>query len=324
MFYYHDGLFHYFTASQNSFIFSNMDNTNKGGSHKNIWYGLGRQRIEIPRPVLKSRVFNNALLKQLYICSLGYYPKAAGHFTQRKKGLPENFLFYCVDGAGWYKIAGKRYEVGANEFFILPQHIAHAYGSNEENPWSIYWIHFGGEQLPHFNSMLTVQTHFKPSFIKSSNDIFSSFSKIYRTLELGYSIDNLMFANMCLFHYLTLFIYNPKHFVVVQDKINCIDSAILFMQEHINENVSLNELSALYNYSTSRFSNLFREKTGYSPIDYFIQMKMQKATQQLDFTDQPVKEIAFYLGFDDPYYFSRRFTKVIGMSPTKYRSIKKD
>jgi AraC-like DNA-binding protein len=96
------------------------------------------------------------------------------------------------------------------------------------------------------------------------------------------------------------------------------------MQEHINENITLQELSKHYNYSASRFSSLFKQKTGYSPIDYFIQMKMQKASQQLDFTDHSVKDIAMSMGFDDPYYFSKRFRKIIGMSPKQYRTLKKD
>ena len=79
---------------------------NKDGSHKNIWYGAGRQRIEIPKTILKSRVNSNSLLRHLHICSIGYYPKAKDHFTYRKKGLPENFLFYCVDGNGWFQIEG--------------------------------------------------------------------------------------------------------------------------------------------------------------------------------------------------------------------------
>jgi len=299
--------------------------TKKGGSHKNIWHGIGRQRIEIPKPVLKSRVQNNPWLKQLYICSLGYYPQAQGHYTYRKKGLPENFLFYCVDGYGWYKIGDKQFDVGPNEFFILPQNIEHAYGSAVENPWSIYWIHFGGEQLPNFNEMHAVKEHFKPFYIKSSSEITTLFSKIYKTLELGYSIDNLMFTNMCLSYYITLFLYNSKHYKVnANEKNDVVDSAILYMQEQIDNNISLNDLSSHFNYSTSRFSNLFKHKTGYAPIDYFIQMKMQKASQQLDFTDRSIKDIAISLGFDDPYYFSRRFRKVIGMSPAKYRAIKKD
>jgi AraC-like DNA-binding protein len=96
------------------------------------------------------------------------------------------------------------------------------------------------------------------------------------------------------------------------------------MQEHIDDNITLTDLCKHFNYSSSRFSSLFKQKTGYAPIDYFIQLKMQKATQQLDFTDRSIKHIAMNMGFDDPYYFSKRFRKIIGMSPKKYRMIKKD
>jgi len=290
------------------------------GSHKNIWYGAGRQRIEIPKTILKSRVNSNPLLRHLHIYSIGYYPKAKDHYTYRKKGLPENFLFYCVSGHGWYEINNQHYEVAPNEFFILPQNVQHSYGSSAENPWSIYWIHFGGDSLPQLNKVQAVQKHFKPFYIKNNGDIIPLFSKIYKTLELGYSIDNLLFANMCLSQFLTLFIYNSRHYeAAASDKADCVDSAILFMQEHIKDNISLNELSKQYNYSVSRFSNLFKQKTGYAPIDYFVQMKMQKACQQLDFTNRSVKDIAFSMGFDDPYYFSKRFKIIIGMSPKKYR-----
>lgn len=299
-----------------------MKETNKEGSRKNIWYGTGRQRIEIPRTILKARVQSNLLLRHLHICSIGYYPKAKDHYTYRKKGLPENFLFYCVDGHGWYKIGNQRYEIGPNEFFILPQNVEHAYGSSEEHPWSIYWIHFGGDSLPEMNEVHAVQQHFKPYRVKNNGDVIPLFTKIYKTLELGYSIDNLLFANMCLSHFLALFIYNARHYAETDsDKMDCVDNAILYMQDHINENISLNELSALYNYSVSRFSNLFKQKTGYAPIDYFVQMKMQKACQQLNFTDRSVKDIAFSMGFDDPYYFSKRFRTIIGMSPKKYRTL---
>jgi AraC family transcriptional regulator of arabinose operon len=301
-----------------------MDQNIKEGSYKNIWHGLGRQRIEIPKSVLKSNVYHRRLLSQFYICSLGYYPQAKGHYTYRKKGLPENFLFYCIDGKGWYKLGDQKFNVNPNEFFILPQNEEHAYGSDEKEPWTIYWIHFGGELLPYFNQTKIVQDHYKPYHIKSSDEIMLLFSKIYKTLELGYSIDNLMYANMCLTYFLTLFIYNSKHYTTnATDKSSPIENAILYMQENIHNNLSLQELSTHYNYSPSRFSSLFKQKTGYAPIDYFIQLKMQKATQLLDFTEKSIKDVAQTFGFDDPYYFSRRFRKIIGMSPKKYRSINK-
>jgi len=299
--------------------------TKNGVSHKNVWYGLGRQRIEIPRSVIKSTVQQNPLLKSLFVCGLGYYPKAEGHYTYRKKGLPENFLFYCTDGYGWYKLGGKEYRVQPNEFFILPANVEHAYGSDKAHPWTIHWVHFGGESLAHFNSLHAVEKHFQPRYVKSTDHVTQLFSKMYKTLELGYSIDNLLFVNMNFSHLLTMFIYNNKHFdAASNEKDDFIENAIRYMQEHIHENISLNELCAQYNYSVSRFSSLFKQKTGYAPIDYFIQMKMQKASQQLDFTDKSIKNIAITMGFEDPYYFSRRFRKIIGMSPKKYRSLQKD
>lgn len=297
---------------------------NKEGSYKNIWYGAGRQRIEIPKTILKSRVNLNPMLRHLHICSIGYYPKAKDHFTYRKKGLPENILFYCVDGHGWFQLGKQRYEVRPNEFFILPSHVEHSYGCGPDQPWTIYWVHFGGDALSHFNEVQEVQKNFKPVYVKNNGDIINIFSKIYKTLELGYSIDNLLFANMCLSQFLTLFVYNNRHYSDTSlGELDCVDSAIHFMQGHIEDNISLQELSSQYNYSISRFSNLFKQKTGYAPIDYFLQMKMQKACQQLNFSNRPIKDIAFGLGFDDPYYFSKRFRKNIGMSPKQYRLLRK-
>ncbi len=306
------------------FIKARMKESTKAGSYKNIWHGLGRKRIEIPKSILKSRVMTNKVLQPLYICSLGYYPHAQGHFTYRKKGLPENFIFYCVDGHGWYKIGKATFKVGPNEFFILPQNVEHAYGSEGDDPWTIYWIHFGGEMLPQLNEMPVVQSHFRPLHIRSSDYIISLFTNIYKTLELGYSIDNLTFSNLCLSHFLTLFIYNDKHYEVADSQRDLIDDVLLYMQQHVHENITLQDLCAYTHYSPSRFSNLFKQKTGYAPIDYFIQLKMQKASQMLDFTDKSIKDIATLFGFDDPYYFSRRFTKIFGLSPKKYRSVHKD
>lgn len=298
---------------------------NKEIVQKNYWYGLGRQHIEIPKNILKTKVQNNPLLGQLFICSLGYYPNAKGHFTYRKNGFSENILFYCVDGNGWCKIGDKKIDIHPNEFFLLPQNVEHSYGSSDENPWSVYWMHIGGEALPYLNQLHVMQKHSKAFHIKNNGDIISVFTKMYKTLELGYSIDNLIFVNLTLHHFLTLFIYNAKYYPVsVNDKPDLVDSAILYMQAHINDNISLDELCKHYNYSSSRFCSLFKQKTGYAPIDYFIQMKMQKASQQLDFSDRSIKDIALTMGFDDPYYFSKRFRKVIGLSPQKYRARKKD
>ena len=71
--------------------------------------------------------------------------------------------------------------------------------------------------------------------------------------------------------------------------------------------------------SVSHFTYLFKNKTGFTPIEYFNHLKIQQACQYLLFTELRVKEISYELGIDDPYYFTRIFTKVMGMSPNTYR-----
>ena len=71
--------------------------------------------------------------------------------------------------------------------------------------------------------------------------------------------------------------------------------------------------------SKSHFIRLFKDQTGHSPMDYFIQLKMQHACMLLVFRELTISQIGMDLGYKDPYYFSRAFRKVIGMSPTEYR-----
>ncbi|HWS01200.1 MAG TPA: AraC family transcriptional regulator, partial [Prolixibacteraceae bacterium] len=103
------------------------------------------------------------------------------------------------------------------------------------------------------------------------------------------------------------------------EKEDIITLVISFLQKSIDKSLTLNEIAASVNLSASHFASIFKKSTGFSVIDYFNHMKTQKACQYLQFTDLRIAEIAGKLGVEDPYYFSRMFTKIIGMSPNQYR-----
>jgi AraC-like DNA-binding protein len=125
---------------------------------------------------------------------------------------------------------------------------------------------------------------------------------------------------MCLWHYLTTFMYNDKYDTAGQlsykDEINI---SIDYMRSNINKTMLLEEIASSANLSASHYSFLFKKKTGFSPIEYFNHLKMQQACQYLLFTNLRIKNIALKLGMEDPYYFTRMFTKVMGISPKSYR-----
>jgi len=99
-----------------------------------------------------------------------------------------------------------------------------------------------------------------------------------------------------------------------------INNSIEFMKKNLGHTYNIKELADMLGYSVSHYSALFKKKTGFSPIHYYIQLKIQKSCQYLYFTNMNIKEICNKIGFDDPYYFSRMFKKMMGSSPAKYRS----
>ncbi len=91
------------------------------------------------------------------------------------------------------------------------------------------------------------------------------------------------------------------------------------MLDHLADKITVQQLAAQACLSEAHFAKQFQKKTGYAPIDYFIRLKMQKACELLSTSDLRIREIATALGYIDPYYFSRLFKKVMGVSPRAYR-----
>ncbi len=92
-----------------------------------------------------------------------------------------------------------------------------------------------------------------------------------------------------------------------------------------SEHIDLNEISFRIGFSKSYIKSQFKKKTGVSIIQYYIDMKIDKAKKLLSQQKYTVSEISDTLGFGSIYYFSRQFKLQTGMSPTEYiKSIKAD
>jgi AraC family transcriptional regulator, arabinose operon regulatory protein len=98
-----------------------------------------------------------------------------------------------------------------------------------------------------------------------------------------------------------------------------IDQSIAYMMRHLDRPLQISELAQTAHISPSHFFALFKRWTGFSPIDYFIGLRMHHAGRLLTGTNMSVKETAAALGYDDPFYFSRVFKLVHGMAPRDFR-----
>lgn len=92
------------------------------------------------------------------------------------------------------------------------------------------------------------------------------------------------------------------------------------MYRHLDRELTLAELSAAMGTSPSTLSAVFRQCTGHAPMDFFTRLKMKQACRMLRSGGEYVYEVARQLGYRDPYYFSRAFKKVMGVSPRSYQN----
>lgn len=279
----------------------------------------GQISFVLPEKIV-ALVRSNPLISDLYVTDIGYYPQARHHFRERCTGSTQTILIYCVDGQGEIRVGETLHQLMADHFFIIPAGLSHAYHSDEQNPWSIYWIHFSGAKSGLFTRMSCLSVPIERSKTSRINDRMDLFSEIFRNLDRGFSIETLEYINLCLAHLLASFTHqNQFGMVKLAGENDPITQSINFMLENLTKKLKLGDIAAETGLSSSHYSRLFLNRTGHPPIDYFIQLKIQRACRLLDNSGWLMADVARETGFDDQFYFSRVFRKVMGMSPAKYR-----
>lgn len=91
------------------------------------------------------------------------------------------------------------------------------------------------------------------------------------------------------------------------------------VERRFRDDQSVADFASALHVSESRLRSVCLAATGQSPIQLIHARIVLEAKRQLHYTDRPINEIAFALGFDDPAYFTRFFTRLSGASPRAFR-----
>lgn len=280
----------------------------------------GERSLVMPQAVIRL-LENDPLVSGLFITDIGYYPHALFHFRQREDPINEHVFIYCVDGEGTYTVDGYTFHVKRDQYFILPAGLPHVYAANHNYPWTIYWIHFRGHFAKYYLPETLAPINVQPNMVSRINDRINLFEEVYKTLNTSYALDNIRYAMSTFQYFMATLRYiqvyrNPSGNNHYKD---LIDLAIHYCEENIDKRLTAHDISSFVGLSTSRLSAVFKEKTGYSPMNYFNILKIKRACTLLETTNLKMNQICAMIGIDDQYYFSRLFSKIMGISPTVYR-----
>ena len=290
--------------------------------------GFKGERALVLPPYIIDRMKADELLSVLYITDIGYYPKAAYHYRKRSTAIQQYVLIYCIDGRGTFKIGcdGATQHLETNQFVILPAGIEHEYGSANDSPWTIYWIHFSGTLASSYAQNADTPQNIQPAIHSRISNRINLFEEIFSVLSEGLADGNLHYATSILHHFLgTMKFLEPyREAEKKQKNAGFIDAVKHFMTENIERHVTLQQLADYTGMSASHLSMRFRQQTGCSPIQYLNQIRMEKAAEMLRESDMQINQISYKVGFEDPLYFSRMFSKVMKTSPKEYRKSKQN
>jgi AraC-like DNA-binding protein len=100
-----------------------------------------------------------------------------------------------------------------------------------------------------------------------------------------------------------------------------VEKAKFFLRENLESSLDMKKLIKELPMSYSKFRKLFKEVTGESPNQYHLNLRLDKARELLNTTNLNVTEVAYNLGFESVFYFSKLFKKKNGVSPKSYRAI---
>ncbi len=271
----------------------------------------------IPGSVLK-RITNHPLCNSLFLTEIGYEEETVFYPFTKSQENNHYLLVYVVKGEGSYRVNKKLYHVIENDFFVLPQIHANALKSSDENPWSIYWAYFSGSQAVNVVQHL-VGNKFAPRKAKPLVGRVAQFNDILHHLEMMENIENMVYANSRFYSFLCSFrlmvLSNRKY-----AKKDGIIQSMEYMRENISSMITLDDLAKVAGLSVSHYCAMFKQKTMQTPMQLFMSMKIQRACQLLQNKNQPIKEIAYALGFFDQYHFSKVFKQIMGIAPRNFRS----
>lgn len=240
-------------------------------------------------------------------------------FSNRSEvGREDYYLQYLIKGEMDVWLDGVRQVMRPGQVILYYPHTGYHYAMHGQEEVQYYWVHFTGADAGDLvqNCRLPNQTLLD---IGSSASIQLDFEEVFRDFIVRDSCFSLSAAAKLT----SICVEISRRVEMAGSSPSETDSRIYHSLAYIHKNydrdLTIEQLAALEHLSVSRFRTLFKARTGLSPMDYLIILRLNHARQLMTQTDLTLREIADAVGYQDQLYFSRIFKKRTGYTPSAYR-----
>jgi AraC-like DNA-binding protein len=226
-----------------------------------------------------------------------------------------------TDGSGTLELPGRpgRHELRAGSFFWLPPGIAHTYGPGPEG-WSEYWILFEGpaaagyEELGYLGGGPVAVDPVDPEATRARLEGLLTLAGEPESLDGHLRAAAELHALICAVGTTRIAQTAPE-----PARRDVGRRALALFDRDAHRPIGIGEVAHELSVSRDTLATAVRELTGSTPTEYLTRLRLNRSKTLLANTDLPVFRVAKDVGFPDPAYFTRVFTKYTGVAPTTFR-----
>lgn len=218
-----------------------------------------------------------------------------------KEGTGFIRIYYIHGGEVIYIDGEQDHQLSPGGVYILPNSIPYQVKRNSKIDFVCTYLHMN---IP------KVQINGLIELIPDKDDSLSHFVKMISKLISEEKIDLLR----QIAEYIIYFCEGNKNCAVYTEFMCKITK---YIEEHISQKITIEELSALQHYNTNYFIEVFKKEANCTPYQYIIRARMQKAVQLLR-DGKEIGYVATAVGYSDASSFCRVFERYYGRTPQKY------
>lgn len=249
----------------------------------------------------------------------GHFQERSGYRAVRSRGVDDWLLIYTISGRGRFGHAGGDLVAESGDWVLLKPGTPHDYGVEATlRRWELLWAHF--QPRPDWASLLNWPVIHGGLMRRSmprdpGRRAARRFAQVHALRQGGAPLAEMRAMNALedvLLQCAAEIAGDSGHDPRVQ-------AAMEYLVANLEQKLSLDDVAQTVGLSASRLSHIFRDTAGQTPIQYLETARLERAADLLRRTGFSIKQVAAAVGFDNQLYFSLRFHKRTGMSPTQYR-----
>ncbi|WP_234117354.1 AraC family transcriptional regulator [Clostridium hydrogenum] len=268
-------------------------------------------------------MYINNLFFHLHYCNCRQPGAEVKYSSKINRTIQHHELILITSGKGHIRDKHKSYKLKEGTLLYLCPNVQHSIYADSVEPICFFSVHFSCAIVGFDNDKwnITGKVDTLPlDFVQNLKDYYLV-NDVFKKLAENWmsKLPNYEFISKTLFQKLLFEIFqNIKNNNNDYSSSLKVDKVIEYMINNIDKKITLTELSELVCLSPAYLSRVFKETTGYSVIEFFNKIKVDKAKELIIDGDKKIKEVAKILGFTDEFYFSRIFKKIEGISPLEF------